>query len=531
MTREMLYDAITEVRDELIVEAIETTPAKNQVRWLKFGSIAAAFAVVVGLGVGVFNGKIPWLHIGGNAAGAGADGSMVFDSYAGPVFPLTAIAGGDGLRAERTVTYDFQGWMAGDFNRLYYGLPVTDSYTLTNPTGEDKTVTLLYPFAADPYELERYQPALTVDGIEADAALLTGKYSALGDAGRPGGLPSLDDPESWEDYRTLLSDGRYQASATGDWPDLSHIPVTVYEVTNPWAEPGVGNKGDGHYNPNIHAELEFDYSKTTVLTYGFNSYCHNPDGGTARFGFDAPQPPAEGSSVDPDFYERERTQRHYLIVMGEPLDSFRLVGVSTGGPESTDYLEWGTEIKADLRQYQTDLESALRAAAEPLYYGRDWDGVAGNVEDTPDFELYFGLLKDCLLDAGLLLSDPEKQYDLFYQLENVEVWAYQRLFYLETEVTIPAGASVTVEAQMLKEASYNHACHSKHDRDLYGYDLVTKLGTNLDIAVQTAKAVNIDGVEIVRQNFGFDWENGVDTVTLDPAVEHYYLEVRRIKTK
>lgn len=526
MTREMLYDAITEVKDDLLMEAIETKPAKSKVHWLKFGSIAAAFAVVAGLGAGVLSGEIPWLHIGGNAAGAGADGSMVFDAYAGPVFPLTTVKGGDGLTAERAITYDFQGWMAGDPDRPYYGLPVTDSYTLTNPTGEDKTVTLLYPFAGTLFDL-RHRPTLTADGAELQTTLLTGQYSQLA-VGRPGGLPSLNSPDSWEEYRALLSGGRYQAGALEEWPDLSHIPVTVYEITNPWVEPGVGNKGDGSYNPNIHAEMELDYGKTTVLSYGFNSGKYDRDSGRMRQGFDAPQPPAEGSSRDPSFYEKERTQPHYLLVIGEPLDSFRLVGVSTGGPESTDYLEWGVDIGADLQQYKTDLDSALRAVAEQMRRGADGD--ADSTEDSPDFELYFGMLKDCLLDTGILLDDPEERYD-FTSLEDLYPEVIQRVFYLETEVTIPAGASVTVEAQMLKEASYNHACHSKRDRDLYGYDLVTKLGTNLDFTAQTVKAVNTDGVEIVRQNFGFDWENGVDTVTLDPAVEHYYLEVRRVKTK
>lgn len=44
---------------------------------------------------------------------------------------------------------------------------------------------------------------------------------------------------------------------------------------------------------------------------------------------------------------------------------------------------------------------------------------------------------------------------------------------------------------------------------------------------QSSKAVNTGGVEIVRQNYGFDWESGVDTVTLPLGTEHYYLEVRR----
>ena len=60
---------------------------------------------------------------------------------------------------------------------------------------------------------------------------------------------------------------------------------------------------------------------------------------------------------------------------------------------------------------------------------------------------------------------------------------------------------------------------------------MTKLGASLDFTAQTARTVNTDGVEIVRQNFGFDWENGVDTVTLDQNEEHYYLEVRKATKK
>ena len=32
----------------------------------------------------------------------------------------------------------------------------------------------------------------------------------------------------------------------------------------------------------------------------------------------------------------------------------------------------------------------------------------------------------------------------------------------------------------------------------------------------------------MRQNFGFDLENGVKTVALDLDTEHYYLEVKRL---
>lgn len=521
MTREMLYDAITEVKDELVIEAMKIRPAKKRVRWLKFSSIAAVVALVIGLGAGVFSGKVPWLPIGGNAAGSGHDeGSSTFMDYAGPVFPLTTVEGGEGLTAQREITYDFQDWML----HSYWGLSTTDAYTLTNPTGEDKTVTLLYPFAASLYDVPTHQPTLTADGEVLEANVLTGRYSQLG-SGRSGGLPSMSAPESWEEYKALLSSGDYQAGALEDWPDFSHIPVTVYEITNPWVAEGIGSS-----NPHIHAALGLDYDKTVVLTYGFNGGAYDREAGTMRQSFSAPRPPAPDSSVDPDFYEQERAEIHYLIVVGDPVSDFRLLGTYDGDPASTDYMEWGRSIGADVRQYETDLESALCTVAERMYNGRYWENVSGTADgaDRPNFELYFGMMKDCLLDTGILLDNQEERYDL-NMLEDLYFEVTERVFYLEAQVTIPAGGSITVEAQMLKDGSCDFACISSKNKGVYGYDLVTKLGSDLDFTNQTATTINTEGVEIVRQNFGFDWANGVDTVTLDPEVEHYYLEVRRIE--
>ena len=49
----------------------------------------------------------------------------------------------------------------------------------------------------------------------------------------------------------------------------------------------------------------------------------------------------------------------------------------------------------------------------------------------------------------------------------------------------------------------------------------------MDFTTQTAAVMNTEGLEVVRQNYGFDWANGVNAVTLDQSVDHYYLEVRR----
>lgn len=245
-----------------------------------------------------------------------------------------------------------------------------------------------------------------------------------------------------------------------------------------------------------------------------------------RQSFSVPTPPANNSSENQAFYEIERSEVRYLIVVGEPVGDLQLFGTYDGNPESTDYMEWGTEIGADLQQYDTDLESALRTAADQMLRGVHWANASGRTDDEnrPDFELYFGLMKDCLLDTGVLSGNSEDRYDLHW-LEDMTFGS--RVYYLTAQITIPAGGSVTVEASFLKEDSFDFACTSTQDTGVYGYDLVTRLGTNLNFTAQSAKVVNTENVEIVRQNFGFDLANGVNTVTLDPAEERYYLEVRR----
>ena len=60
-----------------------------------------------------------------------------------------------------------------------------------------------------------------------------------------------------------------------------------------------------------------------------------------------------------------------------------------------------------------------------------------------------------------------------------------------------------------------------------GYDMVTQTGSNLSFTKQTASVSDTGYVKIVRQDFGFDIQNGVDSVELDPNIPHYYIEVSR----
>ena len=160
-----------------------------------------------------------------------------------------------------------------------------------------------------------------------------------------------------------------------------------------------------------------------------------------------------------------------------------------------------------MERYETDLESALREAAGLMFNweDRETDG------EQPDFELYFGLMKEFLCSYGPLSGKDVARYHTGW-LEDMDFAAVDRVFYLEAEVTVPAGGSTEVAAHIRKDASFDFYCAHTENRGIYGYDMVTRLGSSLDF---------------VRQNYGFDWANGVDEVKLDQSVEHYYLEVRR----
>lgn len=606
MTAQTLYDALTAVRDDLVTEALQTRPAPRARRWRRPLAIAAAALLAVGLGAWA----LPRLPIGGNEVGdgigSGAQDAMRFDSYAGPVLPLTAQAGGQQLTVDRDITYDFSRWtpswisneqLAGqsagtaDVGDAGYGqalaeyqtlypdggcyqqdrtLLVTDAYTLHNPTDSPVQVRLLYPFVSSLHELSDEQPTLYADGAALSPTLLAGGRGGVadrdgtgrdsnggmdgGDTGTAADVGTSDSTgaaastgsdannsadaadsinidandsasaarrlDSWQSCRALLADGRYRQAALDAWPDFSDIPVTVYEISNAWA---LAPDDAGGFYPNIHAELTLDYAKTAILSYGFNSGVYDAQSGAMRQGFSVPQPPASGSGQDTAFYQSQRAWPRYLVAVGQPPSAFQLVGTATGGPDSTDYLAWGTQIGADCRQYQSDLESILRTMAEQLAQsGSRYAASAG------DFELFFGLLKEDLLQRGLSPTAPAWQGQSG-ALEELSFDAARRVFYLETEVTVPAGGSVTLTAQMQKQPSYDHTCHGATGRDLAGYDLATALDSSLHFTTQTATALHTDSVVLVYQNYGFDWENGVTTVTLDPETTYYYMAVRRRK--
>ena len=60
--------------------------------------------------------------------------------------------------------------------------------------------------------------------------------------------------------------------------------------------------------------------------------------------------------------------------------------------------------------------------------------------------------------------------------------------------------------------------------------MASRLGSNLTFTEQTASICRFEEIEIITQNFGFDLEQGITNVTLDLNQDHYWMQVRKIRT-
>ena len=554
MKAERLFRILGLVDESLVEEAVSaSSPAAVQRRhpWGRLLAAAACLAVICG---GAYLAGP--LRMGGRA-GAGGSGhseASTFMSYAGPVFPLTTAEETSSITAERNITLDFAPWIPAwlsneemladrtwlteaerqealaQYDELYPeggrwrssdDILVTDAYTLANPSQEDQTVTLLYPFATSLNDLGRLTPTLTLDGSELETALHVGAYSGGFEGvwdgtivGDPEGSVNLDYADSWEDYKNLLSDGTYLANALGVGPDVSGIPVTVYKFTDPYGP--LKDEEAGGPNPSLQVGFDLDYSRTAVLTWGFDSGNFDRENGTMIQGFSIPQPGELGYGEDV----------YCLLVLGEDIQNMTTGGYVTGGADpDTEPLE-GCGVTVE--RYESDLDTMLREILAPV-----WQELRQNTYEQDgaeldvDFETWYRAVLEYLLAYGILSPSGAERYGAGW-LEDIvsDVDTIDRVCWLEAEITIPAGDSVTLSASMTKEASYDFYCAHTENQGVKGYDLVTALGSTLDFTGQTASLLNTENIEIVRQNFGFDLEAGITEVALDPAEPHYYLEIR-----
>lgn len=538
-----LYDMIGNTDDSIVKEAQKKPVVTG---WTKWVSIVAFLCMVIIGGV-LFFTQIGKKSAPGSVAGGHDDGSE-FMSYAGPVFPLTLREDNSAISANRNITLDFAPWLPvwisneeeassrsdlteeerqdvlNTYNEWYPeggrhqssgNILVTDSYTIANEDVKEQSVIVLYPFVSSIGDLTKKRPTLTLNGDLLDTALHSGSYAG-GFQGawenwsethnNPGSL-NLAHLESWEGYRNLLADGTYLQRALSDYVDFSDIPVTVYEITDAWGQ--ARNEEADIPNPTIRVMFDLDYAQTRILSYGFNQTLNDEEQGIMGRGFNIPESGRPGYGVP-----------EYIIVIGEDIGNIYYQGYATGGWDTEKTIEAGVMIT----RKESNLEEALRTAAAYQYQELVDAGNCFEADPEYGFELYFGLMKEHLAAYGILAENGAERY-ADGMIENLDVHAVDRVFWLEAKITIPAGTSVKLDAAFEKNPSFDFDCVTGN-KGIRGYDFVTRLGSNLTFTGQITKLEAHDQLEIVRQNFGFDLANDITEVELDLNEPHYFLEVR-----
>jgi len=479
-------------------------------RWKAWSAAAACVILAAGLGgVLLWHGLSPFGgKAGSNTAGSGGSGHQegsTFMSYAGPVFPLTLAKAQNDITASRHISFDFS--PPDDDYRRIWGASVKDSYVLSNHSEQDITITALYPFAGSLADLAKLQPSITAGKEIVQPVLHTGGYSGgfigvLGADDQDGSI-NIKRLEGWEDYKTLLQDGSYQQDALSPFPEFDQ-KVTVYEFSD--------FKAPLEQYPAATQAISFsaDNSRTTILTYGFEGGEWHKDG-FRRYSFFVP----DGVSM--------RSNCKMLIVLGDDIESYSLEGYKNGATEKGNELDG---VTCTITRYEAVLSDIIdRLIIEHLSHYKQSEGLPAGVS----MEMVYGAAADLLTLYGPLGGSTTERYQ-DGRLDDIiaEAYVLDRVFYLEFPVTIPAGESVSVTADLYKDPSYDFACSGSDNIGLQGYDMVTRLGSSLDFEKQSAEVINTELIEIVRQNFGFDLQNNLTKVILDPAIEHYYLEVRTL---
>ena len=515
---ERLFQILGLVDGPSMIEEAETVRRSRP--WRRIGAAVACLAAVLGLGLLWRSGAFPdpGAMSGGagggsntGAGGAGHDGGSTFMSYAGPVLPLTTLEDPSGLTAERRTVWDFAMGSYADGEPRQWGAEVTDGYVLTNPTEEEISVTALYPFAGNFADLGKILPAVTVEGEAIAPTLYDGPYAGtfVDTQGHvdpeDGEAWNLHDLSSFDDYRRLMTDGTYQDAALSEYPTLD-IPVTVYEF-------GSFSGPLGSYPAATQAvSFTIDETATEILCCGFNGY--ERDGDFRRYSYFIPNG------------QRREWETKRLIVLGEDIGDYTLQGYRDGGCDPGDEIE-GVGCTVTRREMALDavLDQLCRDYQESYRQGRAADQE--DVFDTLSPAMYRGAVARFIAQYTALSGAPKQRYS-DGRLEDIlsETLYHSRVMYLAFPVTVPAGGSVTVECALWKEPSYDFYCGGGDDVDIQGYELAARLGSTLAFTGQTAALAHTEGIEIVRQSFGFDLEAGTTEVSLDPEEEHWYLEIR-----
>jgi len=491
----------------------------------RWATIAACVILTIGICITVFWRLDIMTSPERNIGRSGHNEGSTFMSYAGPVFPLGILNKADDLTAIRHTDLDFSPYQSKPYqhnrydgtvvtiNRYDSEAIITDDYTLINTADEDTTVSLFYCFSGSLRSQASIMPTIIVNDKEIEPTIYCGPYSggfegAWGDNEKSSSL-NLAELNSWEDYKILLTKDEYRERALDYYPQLNQH-VTVYEFTDSVADHELGEA------PTLQIKFDIDSDKTTILTYGFNGGQWDEKNNWRAYNYFIPK------DFNPDY-----GMSRYLIVLGEDISDYTLQGYKDGGCDKGEEIGG---VTAKVTRYETKLKDILWSITKQdnIIFNKSENNDEIELMEEISHEDYYGLVSELLSDYGVLSKNTVQRYDEG-RLEDIlsEVRGMKRLFYLTFDVVIPAGENISINARMIKEASFDFTGAGSDNEGVNGYDLMTQLGSDLIFTRQTVSIQDHGLVEIVRQDFGFDLEKGIKEVILDPSKEHYYIEVRK----
>lgn len=531
MKSEKIFEAMTEIDEEYVAEAeSEKIPRRKKLSRKVWGAAAACAVTAIAIGT-----ALSFLPMGASAgSGTNREPGSEYMSYAGPAFPLTALENTQGLTFERNIDFDFspyytcrESYKNHDGETVYYDswdndAVIHDNYVVTNTTDRDITFTAVYPFAGNISTSVSKIPQITVDGKEVETNLVIGQYSggfsaAWGDEDGKSESLNLSSIESWYEYKALLENGEYQKEAFSENPKMEQ-PVKVYsfeiEYNIPMAE------FDEIDNPDAIISFDYNANKTDVLLYGFNYMSWNDEEKWMKVGSGVPK------SFNPDY----EYNRMYIIVLNGDIENIETKSIAGYVKNSWDEREETAAFSVTTEKYESTLEDIILEIISSENYSYDYGELyEPTVRDMISDEEYLGYVAEFMFSHGQLSENLAERY--CRSLDDIisEVGHVSRVLYVTFETTVPAGESIEIKTNTVREASYDFF-GKRNKEHLEGFDLVTKLGTNLNIIKQTASVSNTEEIEIVYNNFGFDSANGITSVILGEE-EHYWMEICKIKAE
>lgn len=411
-----------------------------------------------------------------------------YDAYEGPVFPLTATGDTQQLKVRRSLKGVIQ--TVSTENVIQPLLQVTDVYTIKNTSKHDKTLQVIYPFAATmnrAYEMDQ-----DILQIKSQKEEHQGEYQeeyqeeyqieteySMGESINAYRNADMEKTSSVKDYEQIFNEQTdYQEQALtkeADW----NKKVLVYTFSDIHMQEGtIDTNQPGVIGVTVQG------ADADVLTYGFDHSFAKEDG-----------------SSNYCFFIPGEQKKLVLIVTGD----------QDGDPQPACYTNLDCEEKLDGIQYEMMKQemtyaNALRLcsndAARKLRQDYEQNIFAAQLPEYMNEDAAFRVLT--------MMSEEERFYDsLIQRYQSTELTEiFERLFgetrvvYARATVTIPAKQSIQVTTRIQKrqkEGNFMLSEETDREGDIL-YDFLSNDQSHLKIHATSVSFKLLDAWQLTDQS-------------------------------